>query len=42
MAKQIINIGSQANDRSGDPLRTAFNKINQNFLNLYIKLRTRS
>ena len=35
MAKQIINIGSQANDRSGDPLRTAFNKINQNFTELY-------
>ncbi len=35
MAKQIINIGSQANDRSGDPLRTAFDKINQNFTELY-------
>jgi len=26
-----INIGSSANDGSGDPLRTAFNKINDNF-----------
>lgn len=35
MAKQIINIGQSVNDKSGDPLRTAFNKINQNFTELY-------
>lgn len=35
MAKQIINIGRTANDRSGDPLRTAFNKVNENFTELY-------
>jgi hypothetical protein len=35
MAKQTINIGRTANDKSGDPLRTAFNKINQNFTELY-------
>ena len=35
MTKQIILTGTTANDRSGDPLRTAFTKINQNFTELY-------
>lgn len=35
MAKQTINIGSVANDGTGDPLRTAFDKINDNFDELY-------
>ena len=35
MAKQTINIGSSANDGTGDPLRTAFDKINDNFNELY-------
>lgn len=35
MAKEIINIGTAANSRNGDPLRTAFNKANQNFSELY-------
>lgn len=35
MAKQTINIGSAANDGTGDPLRTAFDKINDNFSELY-------
>jgi len=35
MAKQTINIGDSANDGTGDPLRTAFNKINENFTELY-------
>ncbi len=35
MAKQTINIGSAANDGSGDPLRTAFDKVNDNFTELY-------
>lgn len=35
MTQQIINIGSAANDGTGDPLRTAFNKINTNFTELY-------
>ena len=35
MAKQSINIGSAANDSTGDPLRTAFTKINANFTELY-------
>lgn len=35
MAKQTINIGSSANDGTGDPLRTAFDKVNDNFNELY-------
>ncbi len=37
MAQQVINIGGTANDGSGDPLRTAFTKANQNFTELYSK-----
>lgn len=33
MAIQTINIGNNANDGTGDPARSAFNKINQNFAN---------
>jgi len=33
MAIQTINIGNNANDGAGDPARSAFNKINQNFTN---------
>ena len=35
MAKQIISIGTAANDKNGDPLRTAFTKVNANFTELY-------
>ena len=35
MTKQIINIGHNPNDKSGDPLRVAFDKVNQNFTELY-------
>lgn len=35
MAKQTINIGTTANDGTGDPLRNAFDKINDNFDELY-------
>ena len=35
MAKQTINIGTTANDGTGDPLRTAFDKSNDNFTELY-------
>ena len=38
MAKQSINIGSAANDGTGDPLRTAFDKINDNFSEIYTEL----
>jgi hypothetical protein len=40
MAKQAINIGRTANDKSGDPLRRAFEKINNNFDELYANLTT--
>ena len=35
MAKQTVNIGTSANKGNGDPLRTAFTKINDNFTELY-------
>jgi hypothetical protein len=35
MAQQIINIGSTANDGTGDPIRTCFTKINENFTEIY-------
>jgi hypothetical protein len=35
MAKQTINIGTAANSKNGDPLRTAFSKVNSNFTELY-------
>ena len=35
MAKEIINVGSSANDGTGDPNRTAFQKCNSNFDELY-------
>jgi len=38
MAKQTVNIGTTSNDRTGDSLRSAFNKINANFTELYTEL----
>lgn len=35
MAQQTINIGTAANDGTGDPLRDAFDKCNDNFTELY-------
>ena len=35
MAKQTVNIGVTANDNTGDPLRTAFDKLNDNFDEVY-------
>ena len=40
MAKLTVNIGTSANDRTGDNLRTAFNKINQNFDEVYLSVDT--
>ena len=40
MAIQSINIGSIANDGTGDDLREAFNKVNANFTDLDTKLST--
>lgn len=35
MAQQTINIGSAANDGTGDPIRDAFDKVNDNFNEMY-------
>jgi hypothetical protein len=35
MAKQVINVGASANDGTGDRLRKAFEKTNDNFDELY-------
>lgn len=35
MAKQTINLGTEPNDRTGDKLRVAFDKVNDNFTELY-------
>ena len=39
MTQEIINVGAQPNDGEGDPLRTAFEKVNNNF-SQYIKQHT--
>lgn len=38
MAQQTINIGSSANKGDGDPIRTAFTKVNTNFTDLYARI----
>lgn len=38
MAKQTINVGTTANDKKGDSLRAAFQKVNSNFTELYVAL----
>ena len=35
MTQQTINVGANANDRKGDSLRTAFQKVNANFTELF-------
>ncbi len=35
MVQQVIDVGSSASDGTGDPLRDAFTKINENFTELY-------
>lgn len=35
MSKQSINVGTTANDKQGDSLRAAFQKVNENFTELY-------
>lgn len=35
MAREVINVGSVPNDGSGDPIRTAYQKCNSNFGELY-------
>ena len=34
MAKQIINVGIEGNDGTGDSIRDAFRKSNENFTEL--------
>jgi hypothetical protein len=38
MAQENINVGAAANDGTGDPLRTAYIKTNNNFTELYNNL----
>lgn len=38
MTQQLINVGASPNDGSGDPLRTAGTKINDNFTELYVTI----
>src|SRR6478735_8277735 len=38
MAYQAVDIGSAPNDGTGDPLRDAFDKINDNFVEVYAGL----
>ena len=40
MAQQIINVGAAPNDGDGDPIRTAFQKTNSNFTELYDRAQT--
>jgi hypothetical protein len=35
MTKQVINVGTTSNDKKGDSLRAAFQKVNANFTELY-------
>jgi len=35
MTEQVINVGTTANDGTGDPIRTAFQKSAANFAELY-------
>lgn len=35
MAQQVIDVGTSASDGTGDPLRDAFTKVNNNFAELY-------
>lgn len=35
MTQQVIAVGTNANDNTGDPIRTAFIKTNANFSELY-------
>lgn len=37
MTQQIINVGASANDGTGDPIRTAYIKTNDNFTELYAR-----
>lgn len=38
MAQQVINVGTGYNTGSGDPLRDALIKVNENFTEIYAKV----
>jgi len=38
MAQQVINVGSAPNDGLGDPIRTAYQKCNTNFSELFSRV----
>ena len=40
MSQQLINIGSFPNDGNGDSIRDSFAKTNDNFTELYSKIRS--
>lgn len=40
MSIEVINVGSAPNDGTGDPLRTAYQKCNSNFAELYSRSQT--
>jgi hypothetical protein len=40
MAKQVINIGTTANDGTGDTLRAGMDKVNDNFTELYPEVKS--
>jgi len=40
MAREVINVGAVPNDGTGDPIRTAYIKCNNNFGELYSRVQT--
>ena len=40
MSREIINVGTNPNDGTGDPIRTAYIKTNSNFGELYARVQT--
>jgi len=40
MAQQVINVGTAPNDGLGDPIRTAYQKCNANFSELFSRVQT--
>ena len=40
MAKQLVGLGSEANDGTGDNLRVGMDKVNDNFVEIYTALGT--
>lgn len=40
MTLQVINVGTSPNDGTGDPIRTAYIKCNDNFAEVYSRVQT--